>query len=189
MTSYLPLALLLALAGCGAPFTMAPATAESDAGGDTASSEDAGADRVFADGGPSATADHFGGVHHDAEGLDAQGGTLEASTEEGGPTEAGGDACAVVHHDDGQGQSWADCSPLGTYTEAEALAACTAAYGASAFCSAPHICGTGTAGDPSFHAICGSVVCWAYDGPYVGMVTLPASGGCPRSGASMAAWR
>jgi len=36
------------------------------------------------------------------------------------------DACALVTHNNGLGQTWQDCVPLGTYNEAQAMKACAA---------------------------------------------------------------
>ncbi len=69
------------------------------------------------------------------------------------PPDAGGsDACTPVMHMDGVGQSWTDCTPLGTYDEAEAMRACEA-YVAStpgAVCDQP----------PGSAACSGAASCW-----------------------------
>jgi len=44
----------------------------------------------------------------------------------GGGTDAGSDGCVVTTHTNGVGQTWDDCSPLGTRTRAEAQSACSA---------------------------------------------------------------
>jgi len=187
----------LCLCACGgALFTEAPEVQDAPGAieGGPSTVDDAAFDHEDGDGMASASADHVGAHPGPDAGPEA---APDAPAPEAAPdapdaapaTEGGeGDACAPVSHTDGLGQSWQDCVPLGTYSLSEAMAACVAGYGSALACSS-HICGTGQPSDPAFHAVCGSVVCWAYDGPYVGKVTLPASGGCPSSGSMMADWR
>lgn len=52
-----------------------------------------------------------------------EGGALDASAV---PGDAGSDGCVLHDHVDGFGDGWKDCAPLGTYTLAEAMAACNA---------------------------------------------------------------
>lgn len=41
------------------------------------------------------------------------------------------DACAPITHNNGLGQTWTDCVPLGTYNESQAMAACAASFGSN----------------------------------------------------------
>jgi hypothetical protein len=195
--------MLLVLSACGGvPFTELPASID-DAGypSDDASAaietatpgpdaEATSRDRYAvapeaSDGAPDAPADAgvrlYDDAHPDAR---ADGSPLDAADAQ--PPGTGPDGCTLVTHSDGLGQSWSDCAPLGTLDLAEATAACVAGYGSNLACSS-HICGSGQPSDPAFHAVCGSLVCWAYDGPYAGKVSLPSSGGCPS--ASGAPWQ
>lgn len=51
-----------------------------------------------------------------------------AASEEGGDAAApdASDGCVVVTHSNGVGETWQDCVPLGTYTQAQAEKACAA---------------------------------------------------------------
>lgn len=83
-----------------------------DAAVDSAS----GPDIASPDGAP----DVLLGFHPDADAGEA---AVDAAALETGPVEA---ACAPVVHDNGLGDHWTDCVPLGTYTLDEAMAACEA---------------------------------------------------------------
>ena len=72
-----------------------------------------------------------------ADGTGGSGGSVTAP-------DAGGDACVLVTHSNGLGQTWQDCTPLGTYNEEEALKACKASV--STQCSVIQ----GVCGDPLY---------------------------------------
>jgi hypothetical protein len=91
--------------------------------------------------------------------------------------------CALVAHDNGVGQTWQDCIPLGTYGSEQATKACKASGAPrcvlSTFCGAQgsEICGQDAAGA---HTYAG---CWGYDGDVAGRFTdTPAV--CPVDDAS-----
>jgi hypothetical protein len=69
-------------------------------------------------------------------------------------------------HDDGQGQSFYDCNPQGTYDSASAFEACrayAAAMGADAgACNDNNTCGMGPA---TYVSVCfNCTMCWNYTG-------------------------
>ncbi len=72
----------------------------------------------------------------------SQGGATASS---GGVAATGGaTGCTLVTHDNGLGQTWEDCVPLGTYTQAQATKACEAwcaAVGCITSCWAGGACG------------------------------------------------
>jgi hypothetical protein len=86
-----------------------------------------------------------------------------------GEAEAGqAEACSLVTHSDGIGQTWQDCLPLGTYDEAQALAACIANGGSP--CVQSNCTGAGSAicdKDPVMPGYCS---CWTYAGSSAGHV-------------------
>lgn len=147
---------ILSLYGCSGEFTTFSGQAELDAadsapmatggapgtGGATggAPEVDAGGGGSPATGGFPATggAPETGGVVGTG-GLLATGGVVGT----GGAPETGGapvvDACAPVTHDNGLGQTWTDCVPLGTYDEAQAMKACRASD--AALCLKSERCG------------------------------------------------
>jgi hypothetical protein len=64
-------------------------------------------------------------------GLSGSGGAVDVDGghDSGGATGVGGepaDACVLVTHSTGLGQTWQDCVPLGTYNEEQAMKACEA---------------------------------------------------------------
>lgn len=79
-----------------------------------------------------------------------------------------GDGCVVATHDDGLGEGWQDCTPVLTYTLAEAERACVAHTGNASYC-APMQGGVS-------YAVCSSAggwptcACWEYQGTHVGLV-------------------
>lgn len=127
------LILVLALTGCGGEsftgFTpVDPATTDDGgidskiAAGGGQDEDDGGAIRTET-GGSTST----GGVGGATVGT---GGTVVATggaTSTGGASGTGGTtACTPVTHDNGLGQTWQDCVPLGTYNEGQAMKACAA---------------------------------------------------------------
>jgi hypothetical protein len=96
-------------------------------------------------------------------------------------------------HSDGVGETYYDCAPVGTYTDAEALAACTAfatAHGGSMADCESNDC-PATKNSPTDYIVCSDGVpnsgipcyCWGYGGPSKGNVDNqdpdPADCGCP----------
>jgi len=84
------------------------------------------------------------------------------------------EACALVTHSNGIGQSWADCAPLGTWDEAEAISACEAN---ATLTKSPPACVPNFCSGPSPVAICdvdvqvpGFCTCWTFAGPAAGHV-------------------
>lgn len=79
------------------------------------------------------------------------------------------DACSRVDHNDGIGQTWTDCAPVGTYDAAQATSACDAAGGKHCALNA---CGADAAA--SDVCSCGiaslGCVCWGFAGPGAGHV-------------------
>lgn len=106
----------------------------------------------------------------------------------GGVIGAGGepvDACAPVTHDNGLGQTWQDCVPLGTYDLIQAMKACKASEAAR--CIDAQGCGAGNfvvIGRDSADAIVGA---WGYGGFTESFVCAAgACSGCPSGGTT---WR
>jgi hypothetical protein len=88
---------------------------------------------------------------------------------------AGGTTCQTTHQN-GRGQLFYDCNPLGTYTLETAMEACQAHATQAGACTTV-TCGGGGA------AVCDDCACWAYSGPAAGHVTPPGvCGVCPSSG-------
>jgi hypothetical protein len=84
-------------------------------------------------------------------------------------------------HDNGEGQTYYDCTPIGTYTSALALKACIAYTGSASQCvsfpcsdptNGPIICSSG--------ATTKNCMCWSFSGNDVGLVDN--AGGPPGSG-------
>jgi hypothetical protein len=75
-------------------------------------------------------------------------------------------------HDNGQGQNYYDCTPLGSYSSALALKACIAYTGSAAECvSFP--CKSGTGDGPiicSSGAVGKNCMCWSFAGNDIGLV-------------------
>lgn len=158
--------LCLLLAGCSAPFEAAIAEPTQD-----------GAPDAPADGGASAQ-DGGGG-----EGEAAPEGEAGQVLDTGPHSEA--EACALVTHTDGIGQSWQDCVPEGTYDEQEARRACESS---GAQC-VPSDCNS----DAGVQAICSACACWTFQGPY-GAGSVYATTACADSGVQQhcgggATWR
>lgn len=84
------------------------------------------------------------------------------------------DACSLFVHNDGLGQQWTDCAPLGTYDESEAENACRAAAAAGG--GDPASCTPRSCGDAGIEDVCGAVgatfgcSCWGFAGPGAGHV-------------------
>jgi hypothetical protein len=85
-------------------------------------------------------------------------------------------------HDNGEGATYYDCTPIGTYTSALALKACIAYTGSAAQCvsfpcadptNGPIICSSG--------ATTKNCMCWSFSGKNVGLVDN--AGGPPGTGA------
>jgi hypothetical protein len=81
-----------------------------------------------------------------------------------------GSVC-MPQHDNGQGNTYYDCTPIGTYTSALALKACTAYTGSASQCvgfpctnpdAGPIICSSGNA--------IKNCMCWSYAGTNKGLV-------------------
>jgi hypothetical protein len=197
--------LLLLTAGCvGDPFvTVAEATLDgapisvlAPDGGEIPSQEasmpDAGADvRRFALHDPDAGAAEdaptgdvavadVGPVGDSGSTIDARPPPIDAAPE-AAPVEA---SCAPVTHDDGFGEHWADCAPLGTYNEAEAMAACASyATATGADAGACHLSETACSGGTQSY-VC-HVQCWGFSAPVAGSAGVPSY--C--SGPTQSTWR
>lgn len=123
-------ALALVLVGCGGPAFSARAD-ETDGGGKAAGLDDAGAGGavgVSAGGSGGSVEDRDSGTGGRVAAGGAGGSRIVGDAAGGAAPDDGGHvACAqFVTHSDGLGQTWQDCVPLGTYDEAEAMAACKA---------------------------------------------------------------
>lgn len=126
-------------------------------------------------------------------GADSAGGTLSAAggAGTGGTSSTGGSGsggvpqemdggCALVTHDNGLGQTWQDCVPLGTYNETQAMKACEASGAPNcrlSGCTADThsmVCGIDASGSFAYGG------CWGYTDLSAGHVVPAASaGGCP----------
>jgi hypothetical protein len=166
MTKILWLAVFLT--GCGGPdFSMAVQDGDVGIAGSATTTDGAG-------GAPSVDAD--AGATGGRMAIEAAGGSLAVGGTRGSggsPGAGGAPACALVTHDNGLGQTWQDCVPLGTHDEAQAMKACKASGATSCF--------LGSTVDPK----CGSVIMgmiangcngvWGYAGATSGL----ARGGVP----------
>ena len=123
-----------------------------------------------ATGGSSTGGSRATGGNVGAGGVTSAGGTTSTggTAATGGSTSAGGAVtCTLVTHDNGLGQTWQDCVPLGTYNESQATKACKAsgaiACNPTAACTsnAPIVCGYGP--NPVVFG------CWGYAGDAVGL--------------------
>jgi hypothetical protein len=76
---------------------------------------------------------------------------------------------ADVTHDNGRQQTWKDCTPLGTYNESQATAACRSS--GAAVCIANKRCGVGAVQgwDVNISQLVGE---WGYEGFAAGYVSL-----------------
>jgi hypothetical protein len=149
------LAWTVATAGCGGdPFAATdPTTTPSDSGAEGSTSEGGDGDSAGRDSG----------------GVDEDGG-VEASTD------APSEACVQYTHHTGLGQTWTDCTPLGTHDQTQATRACQAAN--KGFCSSTaKNCGL----DSSASFGIASNYFWAYSGPSAGHVNGATDPACPSS--------
>jgi len=99
-----------------------------------------------------------------------------AVIETGGAPNTGGaplvDACALVTHDNGIGQTWQDCVPLGTYNQEQAMKACEAFTGDSKACAVAIGCGA-SFGDVIRSTLYPEVdYFWTYSGNHAGNVGM-----------------
>ncbi len=78
-------------------------------------------------------------------------------------------------HSNGLGQSYYDCTPLGTYNQAQATEACTAFTGNASLCTLDPI----PCGGSNEHQICSNGAstcgCWRYSGLNTGQVNSNAT--------------
>ena len=135
---YVPLLFPLLLGCGGAPFSAEALRAQDDAATDGTPAVDSGP------GGAEASSD---------------GGSASDAAPEAGEAQA----CALVTHSDGLGQTWQDCAPLGMYDQAEAFRACAANGGACVLNACGAVCDI----DPHSPGYCS---CWDYAGPLSGHV-------------------
>lgn len=136
--------LTFAVVGCsGASFTFDPVTTdgaavEADAGTGV-DTNDGGGDEALGAGGHLAQEKDGGvSVSTGAGGSTSTGGALGSTG--GAIVAAGGSGgvatCTLVTHDNGVGQTWQDCVPLGTYNQAQAMKACVASGAVQCFARA-----------------------------------------------------
>ena len=152
--------LALSLVGCGGPaFSTEVLRAQDDAATDgTPADAVLGGDEGVGDGG---------------------------SASDAAPEAGEAQACTLVTHSDGLGQTWQDCVALGTYDQAEAFRACVANGGACVLNACGAVCDI----DPHSPGYCS---CWDYASPLAGHVnntancTDPAKASCIRQPLDMA---
>jgi hypothetical protein len=165
----------IVLVGCGDPFSSMSLAIESDAG-DVRVLDDA---RPSIEEGPGGSEASFetGGTQG-AGGFVSTGGTASAGGEPDSDAGTGGappsDACALVTHSNGLGQTWQDCVPLGTYNLNQAMKACSAANATD--CYARAACGRvqDTVRGYQGNAILAE---WGYDDVAAGVLAPPANDG------------
>jgi hypothetical protein len=98
------------------------------------------------------------------------------------PSDAGDGGCSVIH-DDGFGEHWTDCVPLGTYTWAQAMATCATHTGDAKYCAD---LGAGTDAVCSNQDSYPTCACWAYAGALAaGFVNHGNGGGCHPPGGGL----
>lgn len=109
------------------------------------------------------------GSSHGTGGAPGTGGVVSTGGGSGGSVVV--DACAPVTHDNGFGQTWGDCVPLGTYNREQAMKACKASGAPRCvfvtFCGVQgsEICGQDAAGAQAYAG------CWGYDSDVAGRFT------------------
>lgn len=189
----------LILTGCGEPFSTTLFHAESSPdAGDVVDAPQAAGGAPSSGGASHGTGGSFqetGGSFHGSGGSSQSGGASTGGAPATGGVEATGGAaptggspatggappadagCTPVTHDNGIGQTWIDCAPLGTYDENQAMKACAAHTGDSRKCAKAPGCGSATwviqaASDPNNYI-------WGYEGNTAGYVSE--HGGCPNS--------
>jgi hypothetical protein len=97
-------------------------------------------------------------------------------------TTDGGDGGCPIAHSNGQGQTYYDCTPLGTYNVTQAFEACTAFTGNMSLCTNdPVTCGGGDQVCSS-SAMC---ACWRYNGTNAGRTLKTTTCQCLGSSAPM----
>ncbi len=96
-----------------------------------------------------------------------------------------GNMCQTTHSN-GIGQSFYDCTAKNTYTQIQAIEACTAYTGNS------NLCSMYTCVNPKDSLICGTInnicACWDYSGTYVGHVSNSGSKSCVCAGGNDPQW-
>jgi hypothetical protein len=158
MTRYL-IALCLPLLACGSPFSETYAPDQPSYFGSP--------DRQDAEGAPGLPEAEAG---QEAARVDA--GPDAPDPPDVDAAEVAPDVCSPVIHDDGLGQHWTDCAPLGTYNDTEAMAACNAWLAAN---PTPASCYVAANQEViiSTQTLC---MKWVYSGGYPGFVQ--GGGGC-----------
>jgi hypothetical protein len=165
---------------------------------------DARADGSFAD---AARGDGASGGKGDAEAGSTDASGSNATARDASPTDAAkpqdasgvadaSDACALLTHSNGVGQTWQDCTALGTHNRTQAQSACDA-VGAAANCVASTGCnlsfvGTSVAGPGSGM----TTYLWVYTAPNISiynpgdLITYPSGAiQCSKLPRSSATWR
>jgi hypothetical protein len=183
-----------------APARDAADGAADDAAGDTR------ADGSFADA-DAARGDGANGGKGDAGAGPTDAGGSDAIARDASPTDAAkpqdasgvadaSDACALLTHSNGVGQTWQDCTALGTHNRTQAQSACDA-VGAAANCVASTGCnlsfvGTSVAGPGSGM----TTYLWVYTAPNISiynpgdLITYPSGAiQCSKLPRSSATWR
>lgn len=160
----------------GVPAIIDGADVELGVGG--ASTDDAGAMDARSDNNGGASAGGARDFDGSAVGGAPSGGTVGAGgAPSGGAIGTGGVVtCTIVTHENGLGQTWQDCTPLGTHDEDQAMKAC-AASGATS-CVRTGGC-NGAAITANRAGQCGV---WGYEGEASGLVRGSSSCVCPGPG-------
>lgn len=186
--------------GCGGDFTSSikPLDTNDDAmtpstGGATSTGGAPGTGGASTGGSSQETGGSFhgtGGSFQETGGSSQTGGapTTGGVPATGGTPNIGGapvDACSPVTHDNGLGQTWQDCVPIGTYNEEQATKACKAWCATNCSCYA-RVTTSSLCEDPfqRIHAFSDpDWMRWSWQGPDVGKVSKAGVNVCPVVGA------
>lgn len=181
------------LVGCGEAFTTTAFSNTAHADVEVDAAPPPGTGGVMGTGGSSHST---GGSFQETGGSSQTGGAVGSTggAETGGmPPSTGGAApatggappvvdagCALVTHNDGTGQTWEDCTPLGTYSQEQAMKACEAwrAVNGGGACQIGTSAPCGDSLERVHVSANGFYMGWVWQGANAGDVAKSSSGGC-----------
>jgi hypothetical protein len=165
----LAIALVLPLALTGCPALLSDWSIAADSGVLDASVDATGPDGSssgFGGGGTGRDGSSSGGSGGSSSGGSSSGGSSSSGgvSSSGGAAGSGGDAdaCTLVTHSSGLGQTWQDCTPLKTCDEVQALRACLSYCAANGGCkcaTANNFC-SGNVVHAPYDSVSGTELAW-----------------------------